>query len=95
MSIIIPEVEFEIGHNLYLRIRDVSYLPAVKGCTSCLPEDSYEDEPAEVSWDNNNACIIIYKKEKGVKKEYEFSIDDNLCYHYYEQIIEAIEEMEE
>jgi len=102
---IIPEVEIEIGDNLYLRITDVSFLPAVKGCRTCLPEDSLPDEPAECDWRNENAKLIIKEKifigmgkdnktKKYEWKEKEFPVDDGFVYEYYEQIITAIEEEE-
>jgi len=105
-KIIIPEVEIEIGDNLYLRITDVSFLPAVKGYTSGMPEDCYPDEPAEIDWDNKNAQLVIkeFKFKPTMEnsrmrfvdsvKEKEFPVDDSFVYEYYEQIITAIEEEE-
>jgi len=103
---IIPEVTVEIGDNLYLRITDVSFLPAVKGVTSALPEDCFPDEPAEYDWRNENAKLIIKEKifigmskdnkiKKYEWKEKEFPVDDGFVYEYYKQIITAIEEEEE
>jgi len=105
-KIIIPEVEIELGDNLYLRITDVSFLPAVKGYTSGMPEDCYKGEPAECDWKNENAKLIIKEKifigmskdnktKKYEWKEKEFPVDDGFVYEYYEQIITAIEEEEE
>lgn len=61
-KMIIPEVSIGIGENLYLQIKDVSFIPFKKGCTSALPEDCYEDEPAECDWKNENAKLVIKKK---------------------------------
>jgi len=103
---IIPEVTVEIGDNLYLRITDVSFLPASKGVTSALPEDCFPDEPAEASWLHSNAQLVIKEKifigmskdnktKKYEWKEKEFPVDDSFVYEYYEQIITAIEENKE
>jgi hypothetical protein len=108
MKIIIPEVEFSIGENLYLRIENVSFLPATQGRYSGAPEDCYEAEPAECDWLEHNASLVLVKRVMkkmnyadimtGKKPEYEivrkdFPVDDTFVYEYYDQIIEAIEEM--
>lgn len=62
-SIIIPEVEIEIGENLYLQIKDVSFIPADPGRISSRPEDSYEPQPAQCDWKNENAKLVIKKFE--------------------------------
>ena len=102
---IIPEVTIEIGDNLYLQIKDVSFIPADPGRISSRPEDSYEPKPAECDWKNDNAKLVIKKFEyimptdglkRKVKKlvsEKEFSVDDSFIYEYYNDIITAIEEM--
>ena len=106
-KMIIPEVEIEIGENLYLQIKDVSFIPFKKGCTSALPEDSYEDEGADCDWLKENAKLVIKKfeyklapynnpltgkKTKRLISEKEFPVDDSFVYEYYEQIILQIEE---
>jgi len=107
-KMIIPEVEIEIGDNLYLQIKDVSFVPFKKGVTSALPEDCYPDEPAECDWKNENAKLVIKKYEyvdrfidripakfskiKKLASEKEFDVDDSFVYEYYEQIILQIEE---
>jgi len=106
-KMIIPEVEICIGENLYLQIKDVSFIPFKKGVTSALPENCYPDEPAQASWKDENCRLIIKKKEmerplgwyqlrgipvKMIKKEYDFDCDPALAAEYYDKIIEQIEE---
>ena len=102
---IIPEVEIEIGDNLYLQIKDVSFLPCRPAYISGLPEDSYPEEGAEADWKNENAQLVIKTFEKKLDaigrsyykciSEKEFPVDDSFVYEYYDQIIEAIEQGEE
>lgn len=61
-KMLIPEVAIELGDDLYLQIKDVSFIPFKKGYISGLPEDCYEDEPAECDWLNENAKLVIKKK---------------------------------
>lgn len=112
-KMIIPEVTIELRDNLYLQIKDVSFIPFKRGYISGPPEDCYEDEPAECDWLKENAKLV-YKESKvdmtytemmGYRKanrpfkyktiEHEFEVDDSFFYMYYDQIIEAIENMEE
>jgi len=67
-KMIIPEVEIELGDNLYLQIKDVSFIPFKKGVTDRLPWDCYEDEPAECDWVKENAKLIV--KEKKIDMTY-------------------------
>jgi len=90
-KIIIPLVEVEIGENLFIRIKDISFIPAERGVTSALPENCYPDEPAEIDWLKENAKLIITKG----KDEKEFDIDDSFVCEYYDLIIENIENMED
>jgi len=60
---IIPEVEIKIGNNLYIQIKDVSFIPADKGVYSIRLEDCYPPEPAECDWKNENAKLVIKKFE--------------------------------
>lgn len=106
-SIIIPEVEIEIGDNLYLKIKEVSFIPKDTGYISGRPEDSREPQPAECDWKNENAQLVIRKTvfvctervdEMTIRKIYrqdekEFPVDDSFVYEYYNDIITAIEEM--
>jgi hypothetical protein len=106
-STTISRVEIEIGDNLYLRIDNVSFLPARPGYISGRPEDCYEDEPAVAEWKDEDCKLVIKKKVcsnfgnifKDGKvqfedKEYDFECDPSLAAEYYEQIIETIEEGE-
>jgi hypothetical protein len=106
MKHIIPSVDINIGEDLFIRITDVSFIPAVRGCYSAAPEDCYEDEPAECDWNSKNAKLIKTEKifigmsqDKKTKKyewkEKEFPVDDSFVYEYYDAIIESIEEMKE
>ena len=105
---IIPEIEIKIGDNLYIQIKDISFIPAKKGVYDALPENCYPDEPAEADWLKENAKLVIKKKKvtnfsqvlegaKGITKEYEYEyiVEDDFFCEYYDQIIKAIEEMEE
>ena len=58
-KMIIPEVEIEIGENLYLQIKEVSFIPFKAGYISGRPEDCYEDEPAECNWKDDNCKLVI------------------------------------
>jgi hypothetical protein len=101
---IIPLVEIELADNLYLQIKDVSFIPSKKGNTVALPENSYPNEPSECDWKNENAQLVIKKFEKKwdaigrpfykCVSEKEFPVDDSFVYEYYSDIIEAIENME-
>jgi len=105
-KMIIPEVEIELGDNLYLQIKDVSFIPESKGVYNKLPEDCYPAEPAEASWKDENCRLVIKKKKMtnsldflnmGVKpifdtKEYDFDCDPALAADYYSLIILQIEE---
>jgi len=59
----IPLVEFEIGDNLYIQIKDVSFIPAIKGRYSGDPYDCYPAEGAECDWIDENAKLV-YKEKK-------------------------------
>jgi len=102
-KIIIPVVEIKIGNDLYLQIKDVSFISFKKGRFDYRPDFSYPDEPAECDWKNENAKLVIKKygyvqapSTKGMIKklifEKEFPADDSFVYEYYEQIILQIEE---
>lgn len=103
-KIFIPEVEIEIGDNLYLRITELSFSPAIPGYISSRPEDCYEPVPACASWKDEN-CHLTKKSKKikgpifgeGGKMEFEnvtldFMCEPALSEEYYDQIIEAIEQ---
>lgn len=105
---IIAEVEIKIGENLYLRITDVSFIPSSPAIISGRPEDCYEAEPAECDWKNENARLAKKKKKLINLQDVlcgcapivqtttsEFPVDDSFVYEYYQDIITAIEEMEE
>jgi len=106
-KMIIPEVEIEIGDNLYIQIKDVSFIPFKAGYISGRPEDCYPEEPAECDWKNENAKLVIKKQiltgwetenDISVRKaitrtdEKEFDVDDSFVYEYYNQIISQVEE---
>lgn len=105
-KMIIPEVEIEIGDNLYLQIKDVSFIPFKKGYISGDYEDCYPDDPAEADWKDENCRLVIRKKKMtnshdflnmGVKpifdtKEYDFDCDPALAAEYCSLIILQIEE---
>lgn len=105
MSINIPELTIEIGDNLYLRIKDVSFIPMQVGKFGGLPENCYPDEPAEIDWKDENACLVrsvtkiveLHVKSNGENSRFktveeEFPVDDSLVYSYYDEIITQIEE---
>ena len=60
---IMPFVELEIGENLYIQIKDVSFIPATKGVYNALPENCYPAEGAECDWLKENAKLV-YKEKK-------------------------------
>jgi len=60
---IIPFIEVEIGENLFIQIKDVSFIPGKPAYISGRPEDCYEAEPAECDWLNENAKLV-YKEKK-------------------------------
>lgn len=62
-KMLIPIVELELGDNLYIQIKDVSFTPFEEGCTSALPEACSPDDPAECSWKNENTHLIIKRKK--------------------------------
>jgi len=105
-KMIIPKVSIELGDNLYIQIKDVSFIPFKAGYISGRPEDCYPEEPAECDWKDENAKLVIKKRvrltsntdllnslklEYGIK-EYDFDCDPALAAEYYEQIISQIEE---
>jgi hypothetical protein len=101
----IPFVEIELADNLYLQIKDVSFIPSKKGVYNRRPENCYPEDPSEIDWKNENAQLVIKKFEKKLDflgksylkciSEKEFPVDDSFVYEYYSDIIEAIENMEE
>jgi len=111
----IPLVELELADNLFIQIKDVSFIPGRPAYISGLPEDCYEAESAECDWLKENAKLVIRTKEidmtyeelcnrlrdkennpmKYKTIEHEFTVDDSFFYEYYDEIIEAIENMEE
>ena len=101
----IPQVEIEIGENLFLRIEDVSFEPFRPGYISGLPEDCYSAEPAEADWKTENAKLIV-KKQKCIWNTVKLKVDHKdeeivftcplgLDQEYYFDIIEEIEERSE
>jgi len=105
----IPFIELELADNLYIQIKDVSFIPSRPAYISGRPEDCYEAEGAECDWLKENAKLVIKKREmkeslayyqrekkkvEMVTREYEFEVVDSFFYEYYDLIIEAIEGME-
>jgi hypothetical protein len=86
--ITIPEIEIEIGDNLYLQISDLTFTPFKKGYISGPPEDCYEDEGAEADWKDEDCQLLLIKN----KINHYYDIDSNFVNEYYDQIILACEE---
>jgi len=102
-KIIVPEVDVEIGENLFLRLKEVRYFPGDPGKTTGAYEDCYPPTDPEIDWKDENACLLIRKVKyvttdggKSTAKkvdEYDFSIDPSFVCEYYDAILEATEEI--
>lgn len=82
--ITIPEIEIEIGENLYLQISDLTFTPFKPGYISGPPEDCYEDEPAECNWSDKNVKLFF--------TDIEYDYPKDLADVYYDDIINKCEE---
>ena len=94
------DIKYEIGNNIFISIKNVSYVPGRLGHFSGRPEDCYPDEPAEIDWKDEDCKIVVEFTEPKlvdgktvrVKKEKEFDCDPELAYHFYTELIEETEE---
>lgn len=100
-KIIIPEVEIEIGENLYLRLREVTFFPGDSGKFSGAPEDCYPPTDPEIDWKDENAMLII-RKVKYIKKgdivekdvkEYDYPVEAHFTGEYYDLLLDRAEEV--
>lgn len=104
-KITVPEVDIEIGENLYLRLKEVSYYPGSPAVMYYKDGSGSPEDPAEIDW--KEQCLIIRKVSyKNVYSEilnknvmskdindYDFSIDDEFANNYYDELLEATEEI--
>jgi len=102
-KITIPEVDIEIGNDLYVRIKEVSYTPGAPEVRYYKDGSGSPADSPEIDW--VESMLVIKKFEyipkpsfngrttKVLKDEYDFSVDEEFANNYYDAILEATEEI--
>lgn len=100
-KITIPEIEIELADNLFLRIREVEYIPGEPTVMYYKDGSGYPGSDAEIDW--KETALIIRKVKyvtndggKSTKKEvreYDFEIDGEFANNYYDELLNRAEEI--